>query len=164
LNRINDQITAPELRVIDESGKNLGVLPKEQALALAKERGLDLIEVAPQATPPVAKIMSFDKFRYQKEKERKKQERAKKGPGLKQIRLSARSAKNDLEIKARKVNEFLNKGHKVEIMMVLRGREKEMKDWARQKMLDFLTIVGPNHKVIVEPKPGGRGLVMQIGR
>lgn len=164
LNRINNQITAPELRVVDEQGQNLGVLPREKALEIARERGLDLIEIAPLAKPPVAKIVSFDKFRYQKAKEFRKQRRAQKGPELKQIRVSARAAKNDLEIKARKVNEFLDEGHKVEIMMVLRGREKGMKDWAKQRMREFLTIIGPNHKVFVEPKAGGKGLLMQIGR
>lgn len=164
LNRINNQITAPELRVLDEQGQNLGVLSKDQALELARERGLDLIEIAPLAQPPVAKIVSFDKFRYQKEKEFKKQRRAERGPELKQIRISARAAKNDLEIKARKLNEFLDEGHKVEIMLVLRGREKGMKDWARQQLQKFLTMISPDHKVIVEPKAGGRGLIMQVGR
>ncbi len=149
---------------MDEQGQNLGVLPREKALEIARERGLDLIEIAALAQPPVARIMSFDKFRYLKAKEFKKQRRAEKGPELKQIRISARAAKNDLEIKARKLNEFLDEGHKVEIMMVLRGRHKSMQDWAKQRMKEFLTIIGPNHKVIVEPKPGGKGLIMQVGR
>jgi len=149
---------------LDEQGQNLGVLPREKALEIARERGLDLIEIATLAKPPVARIMSFDKFRYLKAKEFKKQRRAEKGPELKQVRISARAARNDLEIKARKVNEFLDEGHKVEIMMVLRGRHKSMQDWARQRLREFLTIIDPNHKVIVEPKTGGKGLVMQIGR
>lgn len=150
--------------MVDEQGENLGVMPREKALEIARERGLDLIEIAALAQPPVAKIVSFDKFRYQKAKEFKKQRRAQKSPELKQIRISARAARNDLEIKARKLNEFLDEGHKVEIMLVLRGREKGMKDWARQRMKEFLTIISPDHKVIVEPKAGGRGLLMQIGR
>jgi len=150
--------------VVDERGENLGVMPREKALEIARERGLDLIEIASLAQPPVARIVSFDKFRFQKEKEFKKQRRAQKGPELKQIRISARAARNDLEIKARKVNEFLDEGHKVEIMMVLRGRHKSMQDWAKQRLREFLTIIGPNHKVIVEPKSGGKGLITQIGR
>jgi len=142
----------------------LGVLSKEEALKLAQEKGLDLIEIAPTAKPPVAKIMSFDKFRYQKEKEFKKQRLAVKTDEFKQIRISVKAAQNDLLIKAKKVNEFLEGGSKVEIMMVLRGREKGNKSWARKKLDEFLKIIDPAHKVIMQPKDTGRGLVMQINK
>lgn len=142
----------------------MGVLSKEEALKLAQEKGLDLIEIAPTAKPPVAKIMSFDKFRYQKEKEFKKQRLAVKTDEFKQIRISVKAAQNDLLIKAKKVNEFLEGGSKVEIMMVLRGREKGNKSWARKKLDEFLKIIDPAHKVIMQPKDTGRGLVMQINK
>ncbi len=129
---------------------------------MATEKGIDLIEIAPTAKPPVAKIISYDKFRYQKEKELKKQKAAQKTSELKQIRISAKAAKNDLEIKAKKAVEFINEGHKVGIILILKGREKYMKDWARQKLNEFLSIINSEYKITMEPKFGGRGLMTQI--
>lgn len=160
--KINEKITAPELRVIDEAGANLGILSPQEALKLAKERGLDLIEIAPTAKPPVAKIMSYDKYRYQETKKLKKQRAQQKIQELKRVRISARAAEHDLLIKANLVNKFLNAGDIVEIQLVLRGREKANKDWARKKLIDFLTIIIPEHKVLLEPKYGMRGFNMQV--
>ncbi len=162
--RINEKITAQELRVIDEAGENLGLLSLQAALQRAKERGLDLIEISPNANPPVAKIMSFDKYRYQEEKKLKKQKAQQKTQELKQVRISARAAEHDLAVKAKKVNEFLEDGNPVEIQLIMRGREKANKDWAKQKLLDFLKIIDQNHKVLLEPKYGGRGFNVQIAK
>lgn len=150
------------MRIIDDAGNNLGIMPLEAALKLAQEKGLDLIEIAPTAQPPVARIISFDKFRYQKERELKKQKVGQKAGELKQIRVSARAAFNDLQIKAKKAEEFLERGHKVEIILWLRGREKYNKGWARQKLDEFLKIIAVEYKIILEPRFGGKGLVMQI--
>ncbi|MBI5401366.1 translation initiation factor IF-3, partial [Candidatus Wolfebacteria bacterium] len=139
--KINEQITALELRVVDENGENVGVLPLDAALKLAKEKGLDLIEIAPTVKPPVAKIMSFDKFRYQKEKELKKQKAAQKTGELKQVQITVKSAKNDLEVRIKKIDEFFKEGHKVEIVLKLFGREKANKDWARFKLEEFLKML-----------------------
>ena len=160
--RINNQITAPELRVVDEIEGNLGIMPREAAFKLAQEKGLDLIEIAPAAKPPVAKIISFDKFRYQKEKELRKQKVGRKTNELKQIRISVREAAHDLEIKTKKIEEFLNEGNKAEIMLVLRGREKYMKDWARHKLEEFLKMIQIEYKITMEPRFGGKGLIVQI--
>lgn len=162
--RINNQISAIELRVISQAGENLGVLSKEEALHKAAEAGLDLIEIAPTAKPPVARIMSYDKFRYQKEKEGRKQRKATKAEELKQVRVSARAATHDLEVKAKKVNGFLEKGSRVEIMMLLRGREKANKDWARAKLEEFLGLLLPDHKVASPPRYTGRGFVVQVSK
>lgn len=148
--------------MIDERGINLGIMPREAALKLAEEKGLDLIEIAASAKPPVAKIISFDKFRYQKEKQLKEQKTAQKISELKQIRISIRAAKNDLEIKKKKVEEFLTDGHKVEILLLLRGREKYNKDWARYKLEEFLKMITIEYKISGEPKFRGKGLAMQI--
>lgn len=137
-------------------------MPLEAALKLAAEKGLDLIEIAATAKPPVAKIISFDKFRYQKEKELKKQRAGQKASGLKRVQISVKAAKNDLETKAKKLNEFLDEGDKVEILLVLRGREKYNKDWARQKLNEFLSLIGVEYKITMEPKFAGKGLAMQI--
>jgi len=148
--------------VVGEKGENLGIMPLGEALKLAESRGLDLIEIAASAKPPVAKIISFDKFRYQKEKELKKQKTSQKASELKQIQISVRAAANDLKIKAQKIDKFLGEGHKVEIVLRLRGREKYNKDWARYKLEEFLKLITVEHKTILEPRFGGQGLVMQI--
>jgi len=161
-NRINNQITAGELRIIDETGQNLGIISREEAMKMAREKGLDLVEISPNAKPPVAKIISFDKFRYQKEKELKKQRISQKAKEMKQIRVSGRAALNDLKIKAEKINEFIEEGHPVEIQMVLRGREKANKEWARSKLEEFLKMITPEHKIVSNIKSGGRGLTVGI--
>ena len=150
------------MRVIGEDGSNIGVLPLAEALKLAKEKGLDLIEIAPAAKPPVGKIMSYDKYRYQEEKKLKKQRAQQKIQEWKGVRISARAAEHDLQIKANKVNEFLNEGNVVEIQLTLRGREKANKDWARRKLLDFVKMIMPEHKVLLEPRYGMRGFNMQV--
>lgn len=145
-------------------GQNLGVLTKERALELAESKGLDLIEIAPTANPPVGKIQSFDKFRYQKEKEEKKQRTAQRTKELKHVRISPRAALNDLQIKANLADEFLREGHKVEINLFLRGREKGNRTWNLQKLNEFLGMIKTPYEITMEPKPGGRGLVAQIAK
>lgn len=163
--KINNQITAPELRVLDDRGNNLGVMKKDAALALAKQKGLDLIEISPNAKPPVARIMSFDKFRYQQEKKEKKQKTKQKGGELKQIQISLREARYDLQRKAEKIEDFLKEGNRVEIVLVLRGREKQNKDFARQKLNEFLAMLNPEaFRVTMEPRVGGYGIVTQIAK
>jgi len=146
--------------VLDETGNNLGVLSRDRALELAREKGLDLILISPKAVPPVARILSFDKFRYEKEKELKKQR--KKAPELKRIQIGAKTAKNDLLVRLKKLEEFLEHGHKVDIQMTLRGREKEKRDWAKGRLEEFLGMITTPYKVTQPIKPGGRGLTVQI--
>ena len=148
--------------VIDESGKNLGLLSKKDALALAQKTNLDLIEVSPLSKPPVVRIMSFDKYRYQQEKKLKKQRTAQKINNWKRVQISARAARNDLEIKAKKANLFLEEGHPLEIVLVLHGREKYNRDWAMAKLKEFLLLIYPQYKVLTHPKFFGRGIIMQI--
>jgi translation initiation factor IF-3 len=161
--RINSQIIAQELRVIDESGKNLGVLGRNEALALVRpDSGIDLIEISPNAKPPVARLMSYDKYRYEAAKREKKERLAQKGGGVKEVQISARAATNDLLIKTRQLEKFLTEGHQVEIHMRLRGREKYNRDWARKKLNDFMKMITTEYRVTNEPKFGGRGMLMQI--
>lgn len=160
--RINHQIQAKELRVIDEQGANLGVFNLPDALKLAQEKGLDLIEVSPNTQPPIAKIMSYDKFRYQEEKKLKKQRVQQKSQELKQVRISGRAAEHDLQIKANQVNKFLEQGHQVLIQLTMRGREKANKDWAKQRLIDFLKSIAVEYKIISDIKLGGYGFVIVI--
>ena len=158
--RINNRITAEKLRVIDEEGNNLGILKTDEALKIAKERGLDLIEVSPLAKPPVARILDFDKYRYQQEKKLKKNKSSTKEE-IKQVQISVRSAQNDLMVKAKRANSFLAKGNVVRIVMVLRGRERANRDFAKEKLKVFLAGLD-THKMTMNPKFGGRGIITQI--
>jgi translation initiation factor IF-3 len=163
--RINNQITAKEVRVINFDGKNLGVMPIEEALKLINpEEGLDLIEIAPNANPPVTKLMNYDKWRYEEEKRAKKEAFLQKSrsSSLKRIQISPRMAKNDLLIKLKQLENFLNENHIVEIQMQLKGREKANKEWANQKLNEFLNMISIKYKMLSAPKPGGRGIVCQI--
>lgn len=163
-NRINQEITVSEVRVTDENGEGLGIMPLEAALKLAKERGVDLIEVVPNATPPITRLMSYDRYRYQREKAEKKEKLAQKTAGLKQIQISARAHKNDLLIKVHQLEKFLNEGHQIEVAMRLRGREKYNKEWAHHKLAEFLKMIAPEFKVTSPPKFGGYGLNVQISK
>lgn len=163
--KINQQITAPQIRVIGQDGENLGVLPREEALALVRpEEGIDLIEVVSTVNPPIAKLMSFDKYRYEQEKKEKKERQAQKAGGMKQVQISARAADHDLERQAKKAEGFMNEGHTVEISMRLRGREKGNQAWARQKLDEFLKMITIEYKLLSLPKAGGRGLLCQIAK
>lgn len=148
--------------VIDEQGQSLGLMSREQALSKAQESGLDLIEIAASAKPPVARIMSFDKYRYQQEKKLKKQKIGQKNLETKQVQISGRSATNDLQVRANQINKFLSEGRPVNIILVLRGREKANKQWAEEKLREFLKNMVSEHKVISSIKFMGRGMQVQI--
>lgn len=126
--------------------------------------GIDLIEISPNAKPPVARLMSYDKFRYEEAKREKKERLAQKSGGLKHVQISARAAQNDLMIKMRQLEEFLGEGYQIEINMRLRGREKGMKDWARQKLEEFMKKIPVEYKRISEPRFGGYGMSVQIAK
>jgi translation initiation factor IF-3 len=108
--------------------------------------------------------MSFDKYRYEKEKQEKKERLAQKVGGIKRVQISAKAAHNDLLTKLKKLEQFLGEGHQVEIFLRLRGREKGNKVWAEQKLREFLAMIVTEYKVIAPPKFGGQGAFMQIGK
>lgn len=147
--RRNERITAPEVRVVSADGET-EVMPIEKALKAAQEQGLDLIEVSPKAQPPVCKIMDFSTFKYQKEKEAKKQRAQSKEVEVKGIRLSLRIGKNDLEVRKRQTKKFLEKGHKIRIEMILRGREKAHADRAREIINQFIESLKDDYDIRVE--------------
>jgi len=158
--RINNQIRAREVRVVDEVGKNLGVMKLEEALKMAFERHLDLVEIAPKVNPPVVKIIDYGKFLYwqrKKEKEKKKQQKE-----LKCIRIGFKESEHDLDFKVKKISEFLENGHQVRIDLILKGREKAFKDQAIEKIKNFLEKIKVNYKIIQEPKKVPRGISTMI--
>ncbi|NCU37994.1 translation initiation factor IF-3 [Candidatus Saccharibacteria bacterium] len=126
--RINEAIRAKELRVIGTSGEQLGIMSRQEALKVAEEAGVDLVEISPAADPPVAKVVDWGKFQYQKMKEQQKNRRSNKATELKQMRFGLKIGSNDLDIKLRKIKEFLSEGHKVKILIFYRGREMAHKE------------------------------------
>lgn len=126
--RLNYDIRASELRVIDQDGTQLGVLPRAEALRLAADRELDLVEISPEANPPVVKIVDWGKYNYQRTKQLQKSKRNAKVLDMKQMRFGLKISEHDLEVKMRKVTEFLEAGHKVKIVIFYRGRELAHKE------------------------------------
>jgi len=121
--RTNERIFASTLRVLDIEGKQIGVLSKFEALQKARELGLDLVEVAPMAKPPVAKIIDFKKFLYQEEKKKREEKRKAKTSETKEVRLGPFMSDNDLSVSVRRAEEFLKNGDKVRLVVVFSGRQ-----------------------------------------
>lgn len=136
-NRVNDQITVPEVRLIDENGTHIGVVPFAQAGEMAKERGLDLVEIDPKPVPPIIKMVDYGQFKYEKEKESRKQKAHAKTVEVKGVRLSVRIGEHDRDIRRKQAIGFLEDGDKVQVEIVLRGREKQHADLAARVMHTF---------------------------
>lgn len=165
--RINQRINAAEVRVLTESGENLGVMSKSAALARAQAAGLDLIEISPNANPPVAKIMDFGKYQYLENKKAK----ANKTPGktvgteTKSIQVKIGTGDHDLEIKAGKVSEFLREGHRVKVELFLPGRAKYLDPKFLETRLErLLKFVSEAYRIADPPKKGPKGLSAIIER
>ncbi len=121
--RINEQIRVREVRLIDEKGEQRGIVPTLEAIKLAKELGVDLVEVAPQSIPPVCKLLNYGKFKFEQEKKIKDSRKKAKGGELKEIRMQPKIAEHDLDFKAKHVRGFLEEGNKVKVTIRFRGRE-----------------------------------------
>jgi len=134
---VNFQIRAPLVSVIDEQGAPLGDMETRKAIMLAEERGLDLVEVNPKGVPPVAKFLSFSSFQYQKEKQLKKQKKLGKSLSVKSIRLSVNIGDHDRETKMNQANRFLEKGHKLKIEVILKGRQMQFIEPTRLMIREF---------------------------
>ena len=156
--RINGEIRSRELRVIGANSEQLGIMSLKDALQAAEEAGLDLIEISPDANPPVAKIINWGKFQYQKMNDLQKSKRSSKVSELKQMRFGLKIGSGDLEIKLRKVRGFLADGHKVRLQVVYKGREMAHKEIGYALMDKIVETLGD--EVIVEQKPqmAGRNL------
>jgi len=136
--RINNFIRVSEVRLVDEEGKQLGIVPIAEALRMAHERDLDLVEVGPTVQPPIAKILDFGKFMYQKEKQEKQSGGRHKEHETKTVRVGYKTGDHDLAFKAEKVDEFLGEGHSVKLELTLRGREKALAHLGKEKLLKFM--------------------------
>jgi len=155
---VNGAIRANQLRVIDADGMQLGVLPRREALRLADERDLDLVEVAPNANPPVAKLMDFGKYQYEKAKREREARKSRKEIEIKEVRLRPKTDEHDVNFKVRQARAFLENGAKVKVRMRFRGREIYNLDVARvqfERFTDELTDVG-----VIEQRPRFEGRTM----
>ena len=153
---MNEMITAKEVRCTSDDGTNHGIIPTAQALALADEMGLDLVLIAPDGKPPVAKIMDYGKFRYQQEKKKKEAKKNQKVIVVKEIKLSVKIAENDVSYKVKHAREFIEEGNHVKFRVFLKGREMANP----QSGVDVLNKIWPMIEDIAvmdkEPKLEGR--------
>ena len=132
--RVNNKIRAREVRLVGVNGENMGVMSLSQALRMAEEAGLDLVEVAPNANPPVCRIMDFGKFKYERKKALAEQKKKQAGGQVKEVKIRYRTDQHDLQTKIRQTKEFLQDGHKVKISMFFKGRELQFLPLGRETM------------------------------
>ncbi len=148
------------MRVIDADGKQLGVLPRNEALRLAEERSLDLVEVAPQATPPVAKLMDFGKYQYERAKREREARKSRKEVEIKEVRLRPKTDEHDVNFKVRQARTFLQAGAKVKVRMRFRGREIYNLDVAKKQFDYFIKELEDVATVEQRPSFEGRTMLM----
>lgn len=161
--RTNNQIRSPQVQVIDSEGKQLGTLSVQEALRLAKEQELDLVEVGPNAQPPICKIMDYGKYIYQKERQEKKSGGAKKQKQeQKTVRVGFKIGAHDAKFKADQIGEFLKEGHMVKVELTLRGREKALAQLGRQKLDQFLSMLTEPYTALDQIKRSPYGWVVMI--
>jgi len=160
--RVNDRIFAKTLRVVGPKGEQLGVFPRDIALRKAEEFDLDLVEVAPQASPPVCRIIDFSKYKYEQEKREREIKKHQKQAQLKEVRLRPRIDNHDYEVKLRHIKEFLEKKHKVRLRMWFRGREIAHKDLGNRVIERLLKDIDKVGRVDREPHMLGKTLVLVL--
>ncbi len=157
--RINESIRAREVRLVGEEGM-LGIKPVREALAMARERGLDLVEVSPNADPPVCRMMDYGKFLYEKSKRERKARKAQKTVEVKEIRLRPKTGEHDVEFKVRDAERFLKQGHKVKVRVRFRGREITYPEIARELLVAFSERLSEVSVVESRPRMEGRSMLM----
>lgn len=163
--RINNQIRSSTLRVVTDTGENLGVISLAEALAEAKNRGVDLIEISPTANPPVAKIMDFGKYQYVESKKQKLAKAKTATTETKNIQIKIATGEHDLELKAKKISEWLNEGHRVKIDLFLSGRAKYMdQKFLEERLERIMKLISVEYKVSDPVKKGPKGLTTTIER
>ena len=159
--RVNQQIRVPEVFLIDENGQGLGVMPTGKALAMALEIGMDVVEVNPKAQPPVVKIIDYGQFKYKKEKEAQKQKVKQKKIEIKGIRLSVRISQHDFDVRVEQAKKFLERGDKLKLELILKGRERQHPEKAEEIMKKFYRLLKETPGLNMEIE---QGLTKQGGR
>jgi translation initiation factor IF-3 len=160
--RVNERIRAREVRLIDENGAQVGVIPFREALAYARERGLDLIEVAGSAAPPVCRVMDYGKYRYEQGKRERDAQKKQKMTELKGIRMRPATDEHDFQFKLRNAVKFLKAGHKVKITVIFRSREFTHPEFARDSLNRMAEIIKEEGAGSVERPPLMEGRTMTL--
>ena len=161
--RVNDRIRAPEIRLIDENGDNVGLVSPSRAMAMAEDAGLDLVEISPNANPPVAKIMDFGKFKYEQQKRESEARKKQKTIEVKEVKFRPNTDTHDYDVKMRNVYKFLDNGDKVKVTLRFRGREMAHQELGRDLLLRVAEDTKEHGKVENMPKMEGRQMIMMIG-
>jgi len=163
--RINNQIRAKELRVIDSDGTALGVVSIEDALKKSLAQGLDLIEVSPHANPPVAKIMDHGKFQYEQNKKQKDAKAKAHVTETKTLQIKIATGEHDLALKAKNASKWLKEGHRIKLDLFLAGRAKYMKeDFLKERLNRILVLITEDYKIADGPKRSPKGLSVVLER
>lgn len=157
--RINEMIRAKDIRVVDENGEQLGIMAPEQALAIAQERDLDLVEVAPSVSPPVCRIMNYGKFQYQKSKRAHDAKKHQKLVTLKEVKFRPKTEEHDYQFKKNHILRFLTEGNKAKATVVYRGREMTHLEIGQRLMERLLGDLGQLAEIEKPPKMEGHALV-----
>ncbi len=160
--RINRRIRIPQVRVINDEGEQLGVIPTSEALAMAEERGLDLVEVSPKARPPVCKIMDYGKYMYQLNKRAKEAKKRQHVTVVKEVKMRPKIEPHDYDFKVRHAREFLAAGDKVKMTVIFRGRELAHKELGRRLMERAIEDLSDAANVEVAIRAEGRSMVMVL--
>jgi translation initiation factor IF-3 len=160
--RVNHKIRAREVRVIDSDGKQLGVMPTSQALGTAQQRGLDLVEIAPNATPPVCKIVEYGKFKYEQEKRERESRKHHHGGKLKEIKLRLNIDDHDYQTKLNHMRDFLLEGMKVKVSLFFRGRENAHPEFGQELMQRVIRDVQGTGHAEVPPRQMGKSIHMML--
>lgn len=157
---INEEIRDREVRLIDENGEQLGVMPTQKAMALAEERGLDLAKIQPTAKPPVCKLLDYDKYRYEQSRRERENRKNQRVVSLKEVQLSATIEENDILTKAKMATRFLQDGDKVKVSIRFRGRQITHADIGMKIMQDFAVRCQEVSSVERRPLMDGRNMIM----
>ena len=160
--RINDMIRVREVRLIDDGGNQKGIVPTLEALKMAKEKDLDLVEVSPNANPPVCKILDFGKYRFEQEKKLRESKKNQKVLKLKEIRMQPKIGSGDLDTKAKHVQEFLDEGSKVKVTIRFRGRELAHTELGYDVLQEVLKRLTSAYVVEKAPAMDGKTMSMTI--
>ncbi len=160
--RVNRRIRAPEVRLIDADGKQLGVYITAKAIELADNQGLDLVEVSPNAKPPVCKIMDYGKYKYEQTKKLKEAKKHQTVILLKEVKFRPTTDEHDFNFKVRNIQRFIEEGNKVKATVVFRGREMAYRDQGRRMLDNILGIIKEKSFLEVPPKMEGRQMMMII--
>jgi translation initiation factor IF-3 len=160
--RVNRQIRISPVRVINPDGEQAGIIPIEQALALAEEQGLDLVEVAPMARPPVCRIMDYGKFKYEEQRQAREARKRQHHVQIKEVKMRPGIEDHDFEFKTRHARRFLEEGNKVKLTMMFRGRQMAHPEFGRQVLDRVSTLLQDVSKVEQHPQLEGRSMVMVL--